>query len=58
MDGSYVEASQSTKQKTTRGPVLKRHLHEFMVSHIATKGEPAIADSYEGELLTQTREVD
>ena len=34
MDGSYTESSQSTRQQTTRGPVFRRHIHEFMLSHI------------------------
>ena len=40
MDGSYVDASQSTRQKATRGPVFKRHLHEFMLSHIRKVTQP------------------
>ena len=58
MDGSYVEASQSTRQKTTRGPVFKRHLHEFMLSHIRKVNQPSQTHMRASFLHRQVKWID
>ena len=58
MDGSYTESSQSTRQKTIRGPVFKRHIHEFMLSRIRKANQPSQTHMRASYLHKQAKWID